>query len=393
MTAHRIYKVLRNINMFLSHHKRVFHIFKGFNTPSYFLNKNKNKPKISQVLDYLYMFFLLKIMPSNYHLFGFDTKTRKEFKSYIGCGDSDPYAIKKLNVLWRGKTILVHDKHIFKILCEYHCLPVPRHYGILKDGVLSGQHVDLQHLMKENSLKCIVLKPKTGAWGVSIHLISVAELNNPESSTEWKEGEYIVEECIKQHSKLDEINPHSINSIRIITFLCTNGDVELIGAMLRTSSSTFHVDNFTLGGVVVGIDLNNGRLKKEGFVCFLSQLNFKEFKSSLGIKSISKSIEDMRNKGLLSPGKIFLRHPVSQTKFLNFQLPYWDDLKKMVIKGQKEFNHMKSIGWDIAVTPEGPVIIEANQTWGTVGMQATNRGLLTEKNRRLFNQYGIFFPE
>ena len=99
----------------------------------------------------------------------------------------------------------------------------------------------------------------------------------------------------------------------------------------------------------------------------------------------------MRNKGLLGPGKILLRHPVTQTEFLNFQIPYWDNLKRMAIKAQKEFDHMKSIGWDIAITPEGPVIIEANQNWGTVGLQATNGGLLTDKNRRLFRQYGIAF--
>jgi hypothetical protein len=336
------------------------------------------------------MFFVLKIMPSNYHLFGFDTKIRKEFKNYMGCSDSDSFTIGKLKKLWHHKTILVHDKHIFKIICEYHHLPVPRHYGVLKNGVLNGQQADLRQLEKENNLKCIVLKPKAGAYGVGIHFISINELNNSGSS-KWAKDEYIVEECIKQHPILDKINPHSINSIRIITFLCTNGAVEFIGAMLRTSSSTFPIDNFTLGGIVIGIDINSGRLKKEGFVSFLSQQTIKEFESLSDFKLISKTIENMRNKDLLNPGKIFFKHPISQTEFLNFQIPYWNDLKKIAIKAQKEFHHMKSIGWDIAVTPEGPVIIEANQHWGTVGLQATNGGLLTEKNRRLFEQYGISF--
>ncbi len=330
-------------------------------------------------------------MPSNYHLFGFDTKARKKFKEYIGCPDSDPFTNGKLKKLWHRKTILVHDKHIFKILCGYHHLPVPRHYGVLVNGVFKGQQADLQQLMKENNLKSIVLKPETGSWGAGIHLVSIKDLSNPDSLTKWEKGEYIVEERIKQHPKLDEINPHSINSIRIITFLCIDGSVEILGAMLRTSSTTFPIDNFTLGGIVIGVDIKNGRLKKEGFVSFLSQQTIKEFESVSDFELITKTIENMRNNGSLGHGKIFLRHPVSQTEFLNFQIPCWSDLKKMVIKGQKEFHHLKSIGWDIAVTPKGPMIIEANQNWGTVGLQATNGGLLTEKNKRLFGQYGISF--
>ena len=297
----------------------------------------------------------------------------------------------KIKKLWHRKTILVHDKHIFKILCGYHHLPVPRHYGVLKNGVFKGQQADLQQLMKENNLKYIVLKPETGSWGAGIHMVSINELSNSDSLTKWEKGEYIVEERLKQHSKLDEINPHSINSIRIITFLCTDGSVEFLGAMLRTSSTTFPIDNFTLGGIVIGVDINNGKLKREGFVSFLSQQTIKEFESSSSFKLVSKTIEKMRKKGSLGPGKIFLRHPVSQTEFLNFPIPYWGDLKRMVIKAQKEFHHLKSIGWDIAITPKGPVIIEANQNWGTVGLQATIGGLLTEKNRRLFGQYGIAF--
>jgi len=60
---------------------------------------------------------------------------------------------------------------------------------------------------------------------------------------------------------------------------------------------------------------------------------------------------------------------------------------------QKIFFELKAIGWDLAVSPQGPVIIEGNIEWGTTGIQATNGGLLTARNRLLFAQYGLTFHE
>ena len=94
---------------------------------------------------------------------------------------------------------------------------------------------------------------------------------------------------------------------------------------------------------------------------------------------------------MLDPGKILLRHPVTLAEFWKFQIPYWNDVKEIAVKAQKVFHHMKSIGWDIAITHKGPIIIEGNQNWGTASMQAANGGLLTAKTRSLFEQHGIYF--
>ena len=161
--------------------------------------------------------------------------------------------------------------------------------------------------------------------------------------------------------------------------------------MLKTSSSIVSVDNFSLGGVVIGIDMSTGKLRKEGFVnyCFSDKLN--EMKTTLSGQSVKKYFETLRAKKLLRPGRILLRHPVTQTEFHNFQIPHWDELKKVAMAAQKAFYHIKSIGWDVAVGSVGSVIIEGNTHWGTVGIQAVNGGLLTDRNKKLFAQYGISF--
>lgn len=313
-------------------------------------------------------FFVLGFLPTNYHLLRFDTMERKIFKNYM----DDPHAPllrpRLWNTLWKKSTfILVHDKYLFHCLCVQHGLPVPKLYGKCGRDCLKNGNLFLRELMERNNLKRFVLKPVWGLMGKGIHFISGNDPDAPAHMIEKDEVHeendgYLVQEVIQQHPKLDAINPYSVNSIRIITFLSIDHKVEFIAAMLRSSSTDSPVDNFSAGGIVVGIDLQTGRLKKEGFT---------------------------------KPphGKVLTSHPLTGTEFSDFQIPYWEEVKRIASDAQQIFHYIKSIGWDFAVTPGGPVIIEGNQEWGTAGIQAANGGLLTERNRKLFAQYGLIFYE
>jgi hypothetical protein len=205
------------------------------------------------------------------------------------------------------------------------------------------------------------------AGGRGIHLINsdnpldLQQLNDLDRSVGnfMAEG-YLIEEVLKQHPDLDRINPYTLNSIRIVTILCHDGSVEFLGAILKTNSTNAPMDNFSQGGIVVGIDLDAGKLKDYGVMQY-------------------------------PHGRMFAQHPLTHTRFLDFQIPFWQMLKEISVKLQQVFHHVKSVGWDIAITPQGPVIIEGNQEWGTNGLQAANGGLLTEKNVALFESYGIRF--
>jgi hypothetical protein len=332
-------------------------------------------------------------MPSTYYLFCFDTKNRKEFKKYIGDPISDPYTRRKLKVLWEKNHILVHDKYLFKVICEHHNLPVPMNYGKYGIGERNGRQINLRQMMIEKNLKTIVLKPQFGKWGVGIQFISRKELDKFENLASLRTGEYIIEEHLKQHPELDKINPYSVNSIRIITFLCTDGTVEFLGAILRTSPSTLPVDNFSLGGIAIGIDISTGKLKKEGFVNFFYSHKHNGMKATLSSQSFKQYLKTLRAKKPLQSGRILLKHPVTQTEFLNFQIPCWDELREITINAQKVFYQIKSVAWDVAVASKGPVIMEGNTRWGTTGFQAANGGLMSDRNRKLFAQYGISFCE
>jgi hypothetical protein len=295
-------------------------------------------------------------------------------------------------VLWKDHWILLKDKLIFKLICNHYKIPVPEHLGIYQNGMVDYSETDLRQLMFEKDLQAIVLKPRAGRLGENIHIISNNDINISKLVPPIHEGEYIVEEHIKQHPEMDKINPHSVNSVRIITFLCPDSTVEILGAMLRTSSNTLPVDNFTMGGIAVGIDVETGRLRKEGFAkLFYSRKDNEYHERILKQKYDLSMLNSSDIKNLSTVEKLITKSPVTNKEFHDFQIPYWSELKRTTTNAQKVFCHIKSIGWDVAISYTGPVIIEGNTSWGTTGFQAANGGLLNNKNKRLFAQYNITF--
>ncbi len=59
-------------------------------------------------------------------------------------------------------------------------------------------------------------------------------------------------------------------------------------------------------------------------------------------------------------GRYIETHPVSGARFDTVQVPHWDAIGQVARDAHALFPEFGIIGWDMAVTPEGPAIIEAN---------------------------------
>ena len=364
---HEVIEIFKSVHHLFSHYLRVLKLFKGFNSVTYCEDKSQLKSKLSVFVDFLYLFFVLRVFPANYFLFQFDCKKRKQFRVYMDESSSPILKRKLYECLWdEHYDYLVHDKYLFQCFCGYHNLAVPQIYGMYRNGEFYGDGFDLKDVMSKNSLERVVLKPARGALGEGIHFILRKQLDSLPDNGKFedyfkellKKGDFIVQEVLSQHPELSRINPSSVNTVRIITFLSSGGQVNFLAAILRTSSGVSALDNFSLGGIVIGIDLKSGKLLDRGFMR-------PEF------------------------GTTVRKHPITNFEFKNFEVPLWKEVKEVAENAQKAFHYLKSIGWDIAVTPERPVLIEGNVEWGNAGIQAANGGLLTEKNKELFSQYGL----
>ncbi|MBR2735608.1 MAG: hypothetical protein IKE05_05400 [Clostridia bacterium] len=163
---------------------------------------------------------------------------------------------------------------------------------------------------------------------------------------------FFVQDFIEQHEDLKVLNPSSLNTIRIITTKF-NDKAQILCAGLRMGQNTKTiVDNASKGGCFVGIDEKTGKLQKYGF-----------FSKSRAVKE----------------------HPESKIKFENYQIPFWKECVDTAKKLQMMSPGYTSIGWDIAITPKGPVLIEGNSKWGEFIPNLTCRGIRKkwEHNKRI----------
>lgn len=150
----------------------------------------------------------------------------------------------------------------------------------------------------------------------------------------------IVEERIRQHPDIAGFNPSSVNTMRLSTIL-TDGDTVLLAPSIRLGCNGYSADNFDSGGLSVMIDLPTGRMLNGGF-----------------------------NKD----GEWFTSHPESGKKIDGFVIPYWDEVKKLCLEASKEIPEAYYIGWDVAVTPDGPVLVEGNSRASLVWQRMDRNG-------------------
>lgn len=156
---------------------------------------------------------------------------------------------------------------------------------------------------------------------------------------------YLIEKGLIQHDALNEINPYCVNTLRVIT-LNRNGEVKIVSCALKMGVNQSHNDNISTGGIFISYDIE---------------------KNKLGEIALDKW------------GKSFYSHPTTHYIFKDQPLPYPNEVISLINKAVKIFPDRYIIGWDVAYTPEGPVIIEGNSNPCPVGMQISLRGLRNNK--------------
>ena len=256
---------------------------------------------------------------------------------------------------------LLKDKLAFSAFCRHAGVSVPQDIGVIESGkvylMATRKNVSLVGLMQQEVDG--FCKPRFGLQGKDTFALKIRHgyiFKNEEPvslkamQNTFAQGDWILQERIpNQHARLNEIFPHAINTIRLVTVI-SDQEIETLGAVLRVGVDDSRVDNWSAGGIMIPVDLENGCLTKYGF-----------YKPEIGIKTD--------------------RHPNTKTVFENFQIPYLSEAVDTAIYLHRLMKGIHSIGWDIAITSSGPVFIEGNDQWNTVVSQLVLEGVKPQFDR------------
>lgn len=299
-------------------------------------------PPLQVVKDFFYIFFRQKYFPINYSLCRLWEKPRDEWKYYYGSVyDALQRSRLRKEVFPFKYRIIYDDKGLTHQLCKANELPVPDLFGIIDPNECKDF---IYALLKNYPEKKFIIKPIAGRGGKDIYLAFMNE-NQITVRGIYDRGvsldrfilptRSIVQEFIRQHPDLNQISS-SINTVRIVTMLTRSANVLIIGAFMRFGVENAFLDNTSQGGVKVGIDIDTGR-----FMQYAYDVNSRRYEV----------------------------HPTTGFEFKEFQVPLWNDVVKLAKKSQKLISYNKLIGQDIAITENGPVIIELNAEYDNVGLE------------------------
>lgn len=336
------------------------------------------------------------IGPSAYYYYRlFDpTRSPEERAAYIPDDRDTPEARALRNfqrVLTASKyRLLFNNKLVADRFFRNVGLPLPRIYGVFDPEVgfaLGGAPLrtvaDLRAWMEAFEGEGFVFKPLEGGFGCNVTVLArrlaeerglflshcgerydaerlVASTRDPEvreflylRDHDGNQNAYLLQEHLRPHPAVAALTGGpTLCSVRIQTYVDVAGTARLLAAAFKLQADASSADNLTQGAVACWVDPEHGTLERGRFKIPLTDI---------------------------------VTVPGTNRPFIGFQLPDWPQAREMALSAAAAFPWARSIGWDIALSDRGPMLLEGNDLWGPAILQlAAPGGLLTGDFKALY---------
>jgi len=283
------------------------------------VHKRSGKNRIALFFDILKCSILYQAGYMDYFVFNFEDLTDKQRSTFITRGVNHAY-IRYMNN--REDYDKFDDKIKFNDLFKEY---IKRDYLNLEACKVE----DFEKFVKKHAT--IIVKPVAMQCGKGIEKYTISEKTDIQKLYEKlkENGQILVEEVVKQSTALQTLFPNAVNTLRIVTAR-KDGKTTVLFRAIRIGNGDNVVDNFNHGGMYSVIN-EKGMIEKP---------------------AIDKQ------------GNVYETHPMTGTKIVGFQIPKFDEAIQMVKEASKKVEAVRLVGWDIAITENGPVMIEGNQLPG-----------------------------
>lgn len=311
--------------------------------------------------DYISLYRTKGLTAEEYYVFEFEKRDSDFRRSFLGLNEQRFY-LDYLNPIKYYS--LARNKFLaHKILegtgvrkSDLYCYYQPEaRYVFSKDYACDLKSV-LRILKEKNVLSCVI-KATESSHGDNVWVINSVEYQEQDArlvrfdgtelmlSSVLGQDALIFESVVHQTNQFAAFNESSVNTVRFMTTLWPDGSSKTIAAFIKIGRLGKCVDNAGGGGNVDAcVDIDTG------------EINYAiQYDGWRNIKEIDN-------------------HPDSGQQINGVIIDNWMAIKEEVERFQQAFPYCKAVGWDIALTEQGPVVIEVNEFWDRTGQYFIRRG-------------------
>lgn len=272
-----------------------------------------------------------KLNHTDWHAF-YKSKNGEFHKDYIPLGMFKTKISPKLNQSTQWPALL--DKNILYRIFKDFQLPQRVVQNINGFYFINDKPVSLIDAINEISKygKPLIIKPSIDSGGGK-NVVAFEVIGNEtsyknlsiKSLLKLYKKDFIVQGFLDQSEIMRVLNPSSINTLRVISYLNEKG-VHILSSTARIGGLNSRTDNYSSGGLLCGVD-SKGIFKTKGYP-----------KKGLAVSETSTGI-----------------------KLKGYAVPNYDLIIEMVKAMHVRIPYFKIVSWDIALNKKNkPVLIEYN---------------------------------
>lgn len=258
-----------------------------------------------------------------------------------------------------GWAPLLKNKDLFYRYSAALGIPVPRLYAVIQrsapgwssTGRAIGTRDDWKTFFERYLPTEFAVKPAIGAYGKGFNTYRKIDGGCVDASHTRLEpsdmydalvstghDRYVIQERLRSHSELIRLSgTEALQTVRVMTLVDSAGDTHILHAHLKVIEADEIIDTLIAGltgNIEAPVDLESGRLKTANRI------------PGTGTGVVRVDV-----------------HPKTRIPFAEFALPFWPQTRDLVRQISQHFLPLRTVGWDVALTPTGPVIVEGNVWW------------------------------
>jgi hypothetical protein len=295
------------------------------------------------------------IPPIEYALYRFNkAERRKNMHEYIYWNDLPGLAA--LNARLGADNRDVQDKDRFAQICASNGFPHVATLAVFDGGKQIYPETPFVPDAPILWIKSLRLKGGAGGakWikdGEAYRNVTGRTVPATQLAEEFRKQDCLVQPFTENHPDIARVTNGALASLRIVTGMDAHGHVEFVTALIALPHGAHET---SVAGILCSIEFEPGRIRRAAF----------------------------------PGGEIVANHPDTGAPIVGVVLPYWHESIDLVLRAHAvAFSRFAFLGWDIALTKEEPLLLEANSGWGAIFHQMLDGPLGHTSFSRIVSQY------